>query len=114
MLSDYFEPFTLLHGVCQPDPIGGQVIDHTEETRFSAALGGAVGQETEEHGRSIASSRPMLLCPMDVPLHFGDIVRRESTGICYRVCTNAEDMRTPACAGFSFCEALLERLGDAP
>ena len=114
MLSDYFEPFTLLHSVCQPDPIGGQVIDHTEETRFSAALGGAVGQETEEHGQPIASAQPMLLCPQDVPLHFGDIVRRESNGICYRVCTNAEDMRTPACAGFAFCEVLLERLGEAP
>ncbi len=114
MLSDYFESFTLLHSVCHPDPIGGQVIDHTEETRFSAALGGALGQETEAHGQPIASCKPMLLCPADVPLHFGDIVRRESNGILYRVCTRAEDMRTPACAGFSCCEVLLERLGDAP
>ncbi len=45
MLTDYFEPFTLLKSTFCPDPCGGQLQQDVTELPFRAALADALGEE---------------------------------------------------------------------
>ena len=45
MLTDYFEPFTLLKSASCPDPYGGQLQQDVTELPFRAALADALGEE---------------------------------------------------------------------
>ena len=61
MLTDYFEPFTLLKSAFCPDPCGGQLQQDVTELPFRAALADALGEEGERErlkgSRSSASRR---------------------------------------------------------
>lgn len=50
MLTDYFEPFTLLKSASCPDPCGGQLQQDVTELPFHAALADALGEEGERGG----------------------------------------------------------------
>ena len=45
MLTDYFEPFTLLKSTSCPDPCGGQLQQDVTEHPFRASLADALGEE---------------------------------------------------------------------
>ena len=51
MLTDYFEPFTLLKSASCPDPCGGQLQQDVTEHPFRAALADALGEEGERGGK---------------------------------------------------------------
>jgi len=110
MLTDYFEPFTLLKSASCPDPCGGQLQQDVTELPFRAALADALGEEGERGGKPFIRVTPYLLCPPETPLKLDDIIRREKDGTHYRVCSRPEDRRTPLCAGFPYAEVRLERM----
>ena len=106
MLTDYFEPFTLLKSASCPDPCGGQLQQDVTELPFRAALADALGEEGERGGKPFIRMTPYLLCPPETPLKLDDIIRREKDGAHYRVCSRPEDgerrwvqaFLTPRCA----------------
>lgn len=110
MLTDYFEPFTLLKSASCPDPCGGQLQQDVTELPFRAALADALGAEGERGGKPFIRVTPYLLCAPETPLQLDDIIRREKDGARYRVCSRPEDRRTPLCAGFPYAEVRLERM----
>lgn len=110
MLTDYFEPFTLLKSAFCPDPCGGQLQQDVTELPFRAALADALGEEGERGGKPFIRVTPYLLCPPETPLKLDDIIRREKDGAHYRVCSRPEDRRTPLGAGFPYAEVRLERM----
>ena len=80
MLTDYFEPFTLLKSTSCPDPCGGQLQQDVTELPFRAALADALGEEGERGGKPFIRVTPYLLCPPETPLKLDDIIRREKGG----------------------------------
>ena len=80
MLTDYFEPFTLLKSASCPDPYGGQLQQDVTEQPFRAALADALGEEGERGGKPFIRVTPYLLCPPETPLKLDDIIRREKDG----------------------------------
>lgn len=110
MLTDYFEPFTLLKSASCPDPCGGQLQQDVTELPFRAALADALGEESERGGKPFIRVTPYLLCAPETQLKLDDIIRREKDGARYRVCSRPEDRRTPLCAGFPYAEVRLARM----
>lgn len=102
MLTDYFEPFTLLKSASCPDPCGGQLQQDVTELPFRAALADALGEEGERGGKPFIRVTPYLLCPPETPLKLDDIIRREKDGAHYRVCSRPEDRRTPPDAPYPY------------
>lgn len=106
MLTDYFEPFTLLKSASCPDPCGGQLQQDVTEHPFHAALADALGEEGERGGKPFNRVTPYLLCAPETPLKLDDIIRREKDGTHYRVCSRprtgerrwARVSPTPRCA----------------
>lgn len=76
MLTDYFEPFTLLKSASCPDPYGGQLQQDVTEQPFRAALADALGEEGERGGKPFIRVTPYLLCAPETPLKLDDIIRR--------------------------------------
>ena len=110
MLTDHFEPFTLLERIASPDGLGGECVRLEPVTDFRGALTHTCGEEISVGGRAALRQTPMLLHETDVTLVQGDYVRRERDGAVYRVCGGSDGMRTPAFSGLQFAQAAVERL----
>lgn len=110
MLTDYFEDFTLLERVSEPDGMGGENVTLHPVTDFRGGLTHTPGMETRPSGRMTVQVNPVLLHEFDVTLGPGDYVRREKDGTLYRVTGRTEDMRSPAFSGLQFAQVPVERL----
>nr|MBR4280927.1 hypothetical protein [Clostridia bacterium] len=110
MLTDYFEPFTLLERRAEPDGMGGESVSWQPVTGFRGGLTHTCGKEISVGGRPTVQRCPMLLHELDVTLVPGDQVRRERDGALFRVISGSDGMRTPAFSGLQFAQAPVERL----
>lgn len=110
MLTDYFEPFTLLERRAASDGLGGETVSLEPVTCFRGALTHTCGGETSVAGRATLRISAMLLHETDVTLLPGDIVRRAGDGASFRVTGSSDGMRTPAFSGLQFAQAPVERL----
>ena len=110
MLTDYFEPFTLLEENSEADGMGGEQINLQHLLSFRGALTHTAGTERSIGGRMTLESTPMLLHEFDVTLAPGDCVRRERDGTLWRVTGLSDNMRTPALSDLSFAQVRVERL----
>lgn len=110
MLTDYFEPFTLLECRAEADGMGGERETWQDALNFRGALTQACGEEISSGGRATELLRLTLLHEMDVTLVTGDRVRRERDGAVFRVSGGSGCMRTPAFSGLQFAQARVERM----
>ncbi len=110
MLTDYFEPFTLLERRAEADGLGGEAVRWAALTTFGGALTHTCGEELSVGGRAVLRQQPVLLHELDVTLILGDHVRRERDGAIYRVCGGSDGMRTPAFSALQFAQVPVERL----
>ena len=56
MLTDYFEPFTLLKSASCPDPCGGQLQQDVTEHPFPRRLGGCAGRRGRARRKNRSSA----------------------------------------------------------
>lgn len=110
MLTDYFEPFTLLERRAEPDGLGGESISWQPVIGFQGGLTHTCGEEISVGGRAAVRQAPLLLHELDVTLMPGDQVRRERDGALFRVVAGADSMRTPVFSGLQFAQVPVERL----
>lgn len=110
MLTDYFEPFTLMERCAESDGMGGETVRWNPVGCFRGGLTHTCGEEISVGGRATLRHAPMLLHEMDVTLLPGDHVRRERDGAVFRVNGSSDGMRSPAFSGLQFAQAPVERL----
>ena len=108
MLTDHFEPFTLLERSASPDGLGGECVRLEPVTDFRGALTHTCGEEIAPGGRAALRMTPVLLHETDVTLVPGDWVRRGRDGSLWRVKGASEGMRTPAFSGLQFAQVPVE------
>ncbi|MBR3763075.1 MAG: hypothetical protein IKK57_00815 [Clostridia bacterium] len=108
MLTDYFEPFTLMERTASADGLGGKCAEFTPVTCFRGALTHTCGEEISPGGRAALRMTPMLLHETDVTLLPGDWVQRERDGSLWRVKGASDGMRTPAFSGLQFAQVPIE------
>ena len=110
MLSHYMEDFILLECVRTPDGLGGSSTVYEESMCFQGGVTCVMSREIQRAESAAEAVSPVLVHEWGVTLRLGDIVRRVSDGVCYRVTGCSSDMRTPAIAGFAFAQVNVERL----
>ena len=113
MLTDYFEPFTLLERVASPDGLAGECVSLRPVTDFRGALTHTCGEEIAPGGRAALRMTPVLLHETDVTLVPNDRVRRIRDGSLWRVTGASDGMRTPAFSGLQFAQVPVEGVKDA-
>ncbi len=112
MIADYYEDFVLLGRVEKADGLGGVTMVWSEDTGFRGGLTSVPGREITPGGVSRLKETPVLCHESGISLHLNDCVKRVRDGARFRVVSNSDEMRTPACAGFSFAQVKVERLVD--
>ncbi len=108
MLTDWFEPFTLLEAAAEPDGLCGCCTALHEVTVFRGVLSHETALTDDRAHQPIPRVTPVLLHELDVTLGPGDYVRREKTGAVYRVTGRTEDMRAPAFSSLQFAQVPVE------
>lgn len=107
MIERWFEPFTLLTGSVSPDGQTNQAF--IPFLSFRGALSMIPASQSIEAGQPFHAAALVLLHEFDVTLAAEDLVRREKTGMLYRVTDRAESMRNPAFSGLQFAQVPVER-----
>ncbi len=110
MIEKWFEPFTLLEKDTFPDGLGGEFVTYIPALTFQGALSYTTSPETDAAGRFILEEDPVLLHEFDVTLALGDHIRREKTGVVYRVAGSSDTLRSPAFSGLRFAQVNVKKV----
>lgn len=114
MLTDFFEPFTLLQRSQSPDGQGGTSEAWRDFASFSGAITHVPGNEVNIAGLQALRTVPVLVHEFDLTLRQGDRVQRNADGATFRVAGCSNDMRTPPPATLQYAQVPVERLVTAP
>ena len=91
------------------DGEGGQVTVWMAETsEFGAAIVKARSGEVRRAEKEGASTQYTITTDKENNLRYGDVIRRVSDGKIFRITSNGDDVQTPECASFSFCQVTAE------
>jgi len=110
MLTDYFEPFTLLRAIRTRDAYGGVTTKWVTESRFNGALVHETAVCYAPGGHPSMKLRTMLLHNLTVFLNPEDRIRLDRTGDEFRVTGRTRDMRTPANADVQYAQVPVEEV----
>lgn len=110
MIERWFEPFTLLEKREELDDLGGVDVTYAPTLTFQGALSYTAGTEANAAGQFVLEENPVLLHEFDVTLALGDHVRRDKTGVVYRVGGHSDTLRSPAFSGLHFAQVPVKKV----
>lgn len=108
ILQSFQDQFTRLSISSVSDGIGGTTLTIQTGVSFIGFLGINNKTEKAEAGKTETETAYILLCPRDISLVNGDILRRKSDGAEFRVFTDSE-RKTPKCSSMNFSAVDVKR-----
>lgn len=108
MLQDYFETLVFLEKHSVSDGMGGFIEDYVEGAEFKGGITTDNSIEMRVAEKQGVTSVYTVTMPINVPLKYGDIIKRKSDNKYFRITSNANDMQTPKRANVQFKQAQAE------
>lgn len=95
LLTDSFEPCTLLIKTVMKDGYGGYVTTWKDGVQFDAAIVFNISVQADQAEAAGVKSRYRVTTKRALTLEFHDVFRRESDGKIFRVTADGDDKYTP-------------------
>lgn len=108
LIDDWKEPCVMVEKKRVPDGEGGFTTDWVDGTAFCVAITFDSSVEARRAEKEGVTSRYTVTADRELNLKYHDVFRRLSDGRIFRVTSDGDDMRTPACASFSFAQVTAE------
>lgn len=102
LYKEMYEPFHFLIAIPTPDGEGGYYNRYVDGAEFEAHAAFDTTMEARTGAAAGVSSLYTVYAPVEVPLKFHSIVKRDSDGTILRITSDGGDKKTPNVATFSF------------
>lgn len=98
LLTDSFEPCTMLNKTIVKDGYGGYETTWTDGVKFDAAIVFDLSLQAQQAEAAGVTSRYRVTTNRNLTLEFHDVFRRESDGKIFRVTSDGDDKYSPQMA----------------
>lgn len=107
-MTDFFEDFQYQTLTETTSALGGKVQTWTDGSTFQAGIGLDTSAEARVAYQNTLKKQYSVLIPDGVTLTQDDRIKRVSTGVVYRITSNAADAHTYPIAGIQYAKATAE------